>query len=138
MPNSIPKEEINGSIINAQGQLVFNSTDLAAKNLKKGVFFNPDPYVKMSIQPGKRSSFPLLQHHGQKVKTKCANNTQNPSWSNEVSKYCRIKARTYALYCSFIFQRLPTHSIFFSSFTFEYSICKIYLTKGKKRIKVNL
>uniref|UniRef100_A0A3Q0RIR7 E3 ubiquitin-protein ligase HECW1/2 N-terminal domain-containing protein n=1 Tax=Amphilophus citrinellus TaxID=61819 RepID=A0A3Q0RIR7_AMPCI len=33
----------------------FTLTDLRATGLKKGMFFNPDPYLKMSIHPGKRS-----------------------------------------------------------------------------------
>src|SRR4029434_1436906 len=44
-------------------------TDLCAMGLKKGMFFNPDPYLKISIQPGKRSCFPSLSHHGEERRT---------------------------------------------------------------------
>ncbi len=56
-----------------------------AKYLKKGMFFNPDPYVKMSIQPGKRASFPRLAHHGQEKRSSIQQNTTNPIWSSQVS-----------------------------------------------------
>ena len=55
-----------------------------AKYLKKGMFFNPDPYVKMSIQPGKRSSFPRLSHHGQETRSSIQQNTTHPVWSSQV------------------------------------------------------
>ncbi|KAJ3594667.1 hypothetical protein NHX12_003974, partial [Muraenolepis orangiensis] len=43
----------------------FCLSDFNAVGLKKGMFFNPDPYLKISIQPGKNSIFPSLPHHGQ-------------------------------------------------------------------------
>ena len=58
-------------------------TEMRAQYLKKGVFFNPDPYVKMSVQPGKRTSFPHLDHHGQQKRTSIQQNTMNPSWASE-------------------------------------------------------
>ena len=57
---------------------------MSAKYLKKGMFFNPDPYVKMSIQPGKRSSFPRLSHHGQETRSSIQQNTTHPVWSSQV------------------------------------------------------
>lgn len=53
--------------------------------LKKGMFFNPDPYLKISIQPGKHSIFPALPHHGQERRSKIIGNTVNPIWQAEVS-----------------------------------------------------
>lgn len=53
--------------------------------LKKGMFFNPDPYLKISIQPGKHSIFPALPHHGQERRSKIVGNTVNPIWQAEVS-----------------------------------------------------
>lgn len=57
---------------------------LQAQYLKKGMFFNPDPYVKMSVQPGKRSSFPRLAHHGQEQRTSIAQNTTSPAFNTQV------------------------------------------------------
>nr|XP_019574405.1 PREDICTED: E3 ubiquitin-protein ligase HECW1 isoform X2 [Rhinolophus sinicus] len=51
--------------------------------LKKGMFFNPDPYLKISIQPGKHSIFPALSHHGQERRSKIIGNTVNPIWHAE-------------------------------------------------------
>lgn len=58
--------------------------DLQAIGLKKGMFFNPDPYLKLSIQPGKHSIFPSLPHHGQEKRSRVACNTVNPQWNTEV------------------------------------------------------
>uniref|UniRef100_A0AAQ6A6K4 HECT-type E3 ubiquitin transferase n=1 Tax=Amphiprion ocellaris TaxID=80972 RepID=A0AAQ6A6K4_AMPOC len=58
-------------------------SDLQAVGLKKGMFFNPDPYLKLSIQPGKHSIFPSLPHHGQEKRSGVACNTVNPQWSTE-------------------------------------------------------
>lgn len=57
-----------------------------AIGLKKGMFFNPDPYLKISIQPGKHSIFPVLQHHGQEKRTGIIFNTINPVWQREVGR----------------------------------------------------
>lgn len=58
--------------------------DIQAVGLKKGMFFNPDPYLKLSIQPGKHSIFPSLPHHGQEKRSGVVCNTVNPQWSTEV------------------------------------------------------
>ncbi|XP_031440177.1 E3 ubiquitin-protein ligase HECW2 isoform X2 [Clupea harengus] len=63
--------------------LSFTLSDLCAMGLKKGMFFNPDPYLKISIQPGKRSCFPSLSHHGQERRTSIKSNTTNPVWRGE-------------------------------------------------------
>ncbi|XP_072307220.1 E3 ubiquitin-protein ligase HECW1-like isoform X1 [Eucyclogobius newberryi] len=47
------------------------------------MFFNPDPYLKLCIQPGKHSIFPSLPHHGQEKRSRVACNTVNPQWSAE-------------------------------------------------------
>lgn len=52
--------------------------------LKKGMFFNPDPYLKMSIHPGKRTGLPKFTHHGQERRTSIIANTINPVWHGEV------------------------------------------------------
>uniref|UniRef100_A0A8D2ZSC7 HECT-type E3 ubiquitin transferase n=1 Tax=Scophthalmus maximus TaxID=52904 RepID=A0A8D2ZSC7_SCOMX len=59
------------------------ASDLQAVGLKKGMFFNPDPYLKLSIQPGKHSIFPSLPHHGQEKRSRVVCNTVNPQWSIE-------------------------------------------------------
>lgn len=58
--------------------------DIRAVGLKKGMFFNPDPYLKMSIQPGKKSTFPTFAHHGQERRSTIISNTTNPVWHREV------------------------------------------------------
>lgn len=66
-------------------QVIYLLSDFQAFGLKKGMFFNPDPYLKISIQPGKHSIFPALPHHGQEKRSKIMCNTVNPIWQGEVS-----------------------------------------------------
>ncbi|TRY94183.1 hypothetical protein DNTS_028357, partial [Danionella cerebrum] len=61
----------------------FTLSDIRALGLKKGMFFNPDPYLKMSIHPGKRSCFPTFSHHGQERRSGITTNTTNPIWHGE-------------------------------------------------------
>ncbi|XP_039997998.1 E3 ubiquitin-protein ligase HECW2 isoform X2 [Xiphias gladius] len=61
----------------------FTLSDIRAVGLKKGMFFNPDPYLKMSIQPGKRSGLPKFTHHGQERRSSIIANTTNPVWHGE-------------------------------------------------------
>ncbi|MBN3321502.1 HECW2 ligase, partial [Atractosteus spatula] len=61
----------------------FTLSDIRALGLKKGMFFNPDPYLKMSIQPGKKSTFPTFAHHGQERRSTIIANTTNPIWHGE-------------------------------------------------------
>lgn len=65
--------------------VIYVLSDFQAFGLKKGMFFNPDPYLKISIQPGKHSIFPALPHHGQEKRSKIMCNTVNPIWQGEVS-----------------------------------------------------
>nr|XP_033801984.1 E3 ubiquitin-protein ligase HECW2 isoform X2 [Geotrypetes seraphini] len=60
----------------------FTLSDIRAVGLKKGMFFNPDPYLKMSIQPGK-NTFPTFAHHGQERRSTIISNTTNPVWHRE-------------------------------------------------------
>uniref|UniRef100_A0A8D0CVI1 E3 ubiquitin-protein ligase n=1 Tax=Sander lucioperca TaxID=283035 RepID=A0A8D0CVI1_SANLU len=62
----------------------------------KGMFFNPDPYLKMSIHPGKRSVFPIFSHHGQERRSAIIANTTNPVWHGE--KYTFVALMTDILY----------------------------------------
>uniref|UniRef100_A0A672RUL1 HECT-type E3 ubiquitin transferase n=1 Tax=Sinocyclocheilus grahami TaxID=75366 RepID=A0A672RUL1_SINGR len=68
---------------------------IRAQGLKKGMFFNPDPYLKMSIQPGKRNGFPTFTHHGQERRTSIISNTTNPVWHGE--KYTFVALMTDVL-----------------------------------------
>uniref|UniRef100_A0A8C7QDH2 HECT-type E3 ubiquitin transferase n=1 Tax=Oncorhynchus mykiss TaxID=8022 RepID=A0A8C7QDH2_ONCMY len=70
----------------------FTLTDMHAVGLKKGMFFNPDPYLKMSIHPGKRSGFPTFSHHGQERRSAIIANTTNPKWRGE--KYTFVALMT--------------------------------------------
>ncbi|KAK3510993.1 hypothetical protein QTP70_027844 [Hemibagrus guttatus] len=73
----------------------FTLSDIRAQGLKKGMFFNPDPYLKMSIQPGKRSGFPAFTHHGQERRSSIISNTTNPVWHGE--KYTFVALMTDVL-----------------------------------------
>ncbi|XP_064524558.1 E3 ubiquitin-protein ligase HECW1 isoform X9 [Pseudopipra pipra] len=80
------KSITNEDSIQGQGNrrlISFSLSDFQAFGLKKGMFFNPDPYLKISIQPGKHSIFPALPHHGQEKRSKIMCNTVNPIWQGE-------------------------------------------------------
>ncbi|XP_069376808.1 E3 ubiquitin-protein ligase HECW2 isoform X2 [Paralichthys olivaceus] len=73
----------------------FTLSDIWAMGLKKGMFFNPDPYLKMSIRPGKRSGLPKFTHHGQERRSSIIANTTNPVWHGE--KYTFVALMTDVL-----------------------------------------
>ncbi|XP_038572081.1 E3 ubiquitin-protein ligase HECW2-like isoform X1 [Micropterus salmoides] len=73
----------------------FTLSDIRAVGLKKGMFFNPDPYLKMSIHPGKRSGLPNFTHHGQERRSSIIANTINPVWHGE--KYTFVALMTDVL-----------------------------------------
>ncbi|XP_068446292.1 E3 ubiquitin-protein ligase HECW2 isoform X2 [Clinocottus analis] len=73
----------------------FTLSGIRAVGLKKGMFFNPDPYLKMSIQPGKRSGLPKFTHHGQERRSSIIGNTTNPVWHGE--KYTFVALMTDVL-----------------------------------------
>ncbi|XP_074844171.1 E3 ubiquitin-protein ligase HECW1 isoform X2 [Carettochelys insculpta] len=80
------KSIANEDPVQGQGSrrlISFSLSDFQALGLKKGMFFNPDPYLKISIQPGKHSIFPALPHHGQEKRSKITCNTVNPIWQGE-------------------------------------------------------
>uniref|UniRef100_A0A8C2NCB9 HECT-type E3 ubiquitin transferase n=1 Tax=Capra hircus TaxID=9925 RepID=A0A8C2NCB9_CAPHI len=86
--SAAPVSPVIGSDETVQGQgsrrlISFSLSDFQAMGLKKGMFFNPDPYLKISIQPGKHSIFPALPHHGQERRSKIIGNTVNPIWQAE-------------------------------------------------------
>ncbi|XP_073503966.1 E3 ubiquitin-protein ligase HECW2 isoform X2 [Phyllobates terribilis] len=73
----------------------FTLSDIRAVGLKKGMFFHPDPYLKMSIRPGKKSTFPTFAHHGQERRSTIIANTTNPIWHGE--KYSFVALLTDVL-----------------------------------------
>ncbi|XP_067350008.1 E3 ubiquitin-protein ligase HECW2 isoform X4 [Channa argus] len=73
----------------------FTLSNIRAVGLKKGMFFNPDPYLKMSIQPGKRSGLPKFTHHGQERRSSIQANTTSPVWHGE--KYTFVALMTDVL-----------------------------------------
>lgn len=93
-------------------------SDLQAVGLKKGMFFNPDPYLKLSIQPGKHSIFPSLPHHGQEKRSGVVCNTINPQWRSEVGVHTLMLSSscTYMLYLD-LWVKL-------SVFTFPGHVCR--------------
>uniref|UniRef100_A0A6I8PP22 HECT-type E3 ubiquitin transferase n=1 Tax=Ornithorhynchus anatinus TaxID=9258 RepID=A0A6I8PP22_ORNAN len=78
-----PAAQVASGLQPSRKLVSFTLTDLRAVGLKKGMFFNPDPYLKMSIRPGKKSSFPTCAHHGQERRSTIISNTTNPIWHRE-------------------------------------------------------
>ncbi|KAK7881511.1 hypothetical protein WMY93_029920 [Mugilogobius chulae] len=84
--SSVSKTVVSPEVNAEQGRrrlISFTLSDLQAMGIKKGMFFNPDPYLKLCIQPGKHSIFPSLPHHGQEKRSGVACNTVNPQWIAE-------------------------------------------------------
>uniref|UniRef100_A0A8C7YL15 C2 domain-containing protein n=1 Tax=Oryzias sinensis TaxID=183150 RepID=A0A8C7YL15_9TELE len=75
-------EEPSGGEL-CQRLVTFTISDVRAVGLKKGMFFNPDPYLKMSIQPGRRTGLPKFTHQGQERRSSIVLNTTNPAWHGE-------------------------------------------------------
>ncbi|XP_022529153.2 E3 ubiquitin-protein ligase HECW1 isoform X2 [Astyanax mexicanus] len=78
----VVSQEVTQSLGNRR-LISFSLSDIQAMGLKKGMFFNPDPYLKIAIQPGKHSIFPALPHHGQEKRSSIICNTINPVWKRE-------------------------------------------------------
>lgn len=55
---------------------------MEAANLKKGMFFNPDPYVKLLVIPGKTEE--QQTHHMKEMRSSIEQNTTNPKWNGQV------------------------------------------------------
>ncbi|KAG7455422.1 hypothetical protein MATL_G00256570 [Megalops atlanticus] len=80
------KPVVSEEALQTQGSrrlISFSLSDFQAVGLKKGMFFNPDPYLKIAIHPGKHSIFPSLPHHGQEKRSSIVCNTVNPVWQRE-------------------------------------------------------
>ncbi|XP_060754461.1 E3 ubiquitin-protein ligase HECW2 isoform X4 [Neoarius graeffei] len=92
-----PEGQVDGQSVteHCRKLVSFTLSDIRAQGLKKGMFFNPDPYLKMSIQPGKRSGFPAFTHHGQERRSSIISNTTNPVWHGE--KYTFVALMTDVL-----------------------------------------
>eukprot|EP00794_Sanderia_malayensis_P003556 gene3556-4060_t len=87
--SSMPKKMPSAISIEADTLLVVSISSLSAKDLKKGFFGKPNPYVRMCIVPRFRGLAYMRKYHGQQgrtehAKTLAQNNTVNPSWQNEV------------------------------------------------------
>ncbi|KAI4879395.1 hypothetical protein NFI96_026438, partial [Prochilodus magdalenae] len=85
-PVSVFKPVAVDDVPQSQGSrrlISFSLSDFQATGLKKGMFFNPDPYLKIAIHPGKHSIFPALPHHGQEKRSGIVCNTINPVWQRE-------------------------------------------------------
>uniref|UniRef100_A0A8C8IYJ0 HECT-type E3 ubiquitin transferase n=1 Tax=Oncorhynchus tshawytscha TaxID=74940 RepID=A0A8C8IYJ0_ONCTS len=78
----VVSQEVTQSLGNRR-LISFSLSDVQAVGLKKGMFFNPDPYLKIAIQPGKHSLYPALPHHGQEKRSRVVCNTINPVWQRE-------------------------------------------------------
>ncbi|XP_055006853.1 LOW QUALITY PROTEIN: E3 ubiquitin-protein ligase HECW1 [Boleophthalmus pectinirostris] len=84
--STVSKTVVSPEVNTEQGRrrlISFTLSDIQAVGIKKGMFFNPDPYLKLCIQPGKHSIFPSLPHHGQEKRSGVACNTVNPQWTAE-------------------------------------------------------
>ncbi|XP_016296099.1 E3 ubiquitin-protein ligase HECW1-like [Sinocyclocheilus anshuiensis] len=85
----------------------FSLSDIQAVGLKKGMFFNPDPYLKICIQPGKHSIFPALPHHGQEKRSGIICNTINPVWKREICLFSLVDDEEVSLNAMSIFDTTP-------------------------------
>ena len=69
---------------NPEDLVQFVLSGLSATGLKKGLFFNPDPYVKFKIGPGYSDANSIfLPHHGQNCRTTVVENTTEPKWPGQ-------------------------------------------------------
>ena len=69
---------------NPEDLVQFVLSGLSATGLKKGLFFNPDPYVKFKIGPGYSDANSIfLPHHGQNCRTTVVENTTEPTWPGQ-------------------------------------------------------
>lgn len=82
-PRASIRSDKNGNLSNEmQQRLKIVVSDVEATNLKKGIFFNPDPYIKMVVHPGR--SLAQFPHHSKPVRTPIESNTTNPRWEGQV------------------------------------------------------
>ncbi|XP_046367901.1 E3 ubiquitin-protein ligase HECW2-like isoform X1 [Haliotis rufescens] len=77
-------QTVNGETIPLQDNTQFKVliTDMEAANLKKGMFFNPDPYVKLLVIPGKTEE--QQTHHMKEMRSSIEQNTTNPKWNGQI------------------------------------------------------
>ncbi|XP_076349149.1 E3 ubiquitin-protein ligase HECW2-like isoform X1 [Tachypleus tridentatus] len=83
--NGSSSEEVylpSSSQQNLTEMVKFSLTNIQAKNLKKGMFFSPDPYIKVSVQSGKEETVPM-SHHGQEYRSAVVDSTVNPCWNEK-------------------------------------------------------
>jgi len=65
--------------------------DIEAVHVRKGMFFNPDPYLKLRIEPGQDRAQPVLAHHYKDRRTTICENTTEPNWNNEVTSSAQVE-----------------------------------------------
>ncbi|XP_010883997.2 E3 ubiquitin-protein ligase HECW1 isoform X2 [Esox lucius] len=85
----VASQEVTSSL-GSRRLISFSLSDIQAVGLKKGMFFNPDPYLKIAIQPGKHSLYPALPHHGQEKRSGIVCNTINPIWQRECFNFVSL------------------------------------------------
>lgn len=67
------------------GKICCTFSDIEAVHVRKGMFFNPDPYVKIRVEPGQETAGqPVLAHHYKDTRTSVCENTTDPRWNHEV------------------------------------------------------
>ncbi|KAF6025605.1 HECW1 [Bugula neritina] len=64
--------------------------DIEAVHVRKGMFFNPDPYLKLRIEPGQDRAQPVLAHHYKDRRTTICENTTEPNWNNEIFHFMAL------------------------------------------------
>ena len=80
-------------------------TDIEAVHVRKGMFFNPDPYVKIRVEPGQEAVKQLvLAHHYKDTRSSVCENTTDPRWHHQVRPL-------YQLTVIFVQHKLCPHSL---------------------------
>ncbi|GFR91764.1 E3 ubiquitin-protein ligase HECW2 [Elysia marginata] len=75
----------SGEVLATSPQIsVILAKNVHATNLKKGVFFNPDPYIKLQILPHNQKN-QVQPHHHRELRSSVKTNSANPKWKNERS-----------------------------------------------------
>ena len=72
----------NNNQIRNEEFITFKVSDIKASQLRKGMFFNPDPYVKITVIPA-CANLARSSSYVREYKTFIATNTCFPNWKNE-------------------------------------------------------
>ena len=88
---------------------VIDYTDIEAVHVRKGMFFNPDPYVKIRIEPGQEAVKQLvLAHHYKDTRSSVCENTTDPRWHHQVRPLYQLNFYFYNENCAHIACLKPT------------------------------